>query len=82
MLVRGPISDRARCCSGRPMGVVLGTIREALAWSGSQITLSLFAVIAAQAASRFSGSLEGLRPRRVAPSEVEDEACILGGRSV
>jgi hypothetical protein len=64
------------------MGVVMRTIREALAWSGSRITLSLFTVIASHGVSRLSAALEKLGPKSVGVYELEDEVGVLGGRSL
>jgi hypothetical protein len=58
------------------------TIKEALNWSGSGATLSMFVVGGAEPAPELAMAFGAIRPLRVRMYELEDEATVLGGRRV
>lgn len=60
----------------------MGTLTDALLWSGSGATLSLFLITASELVPRLELSWKEYRPTRIRTYSLEDEAGVLGGRRV
>lgn len=60
----------------------MGTVTDALLWSGSGATLSLFLIAKSELVPQLELSWKEYRPTRVRTYSLEDAAGVLGGRRV
>lgn len=75
------VCDRSRRKPDRAVGALMGTIADAIAWSGSEAVLSMFVVSDSGALSDLALHLAPA-PVAVRRYLLEDERSVLGGRTV
>lgn len=60
----------------------MSLLQDALAWSGTDATLSMFVVSSQPISAEFAASLVAQLPHHIRTYDLEDEAGVLGGRHV